>query len=159
MKNSFKINDVEKMLGFGARLAQVLRPGDIIYLRGELGAGKTTLVRGFLQGLGYVGKVKSPTYTIVEQYNLLDKLIYHFDLYRLEGITELELIGIRDYFSQEAICLLEWPEKGVDILPTPDILCEIALSDNGATRVVTIIPQSVRGETISRELCEIMQLL
>lgn len=97
-----------------------------IFLHGDLGAGKTTFVRGVLHGLGYQGKVKSPTYTLVEPYAFGDKTIYHFDLYRMMDDEEWEAAGFRDYFNAQSICMIEWPEKAQRLLPQADI--EIFLS-------------------------------
>ena len=99
------------MLLLGRALAAVLQPGDCVTLCGELGAGKTTLSRGILQGLGWSGTVKSPTYTIVEPYETITPPLYHFDLYRLCGDDELDALGFRDYVHDTSICLIEWPEK------------------------------------------------
>ena len=105
----------------GARLAEALKPGCIIYLHGELGAGKTTLARGLLHGLGHRGTVKSPTYTLVEPYQIGEWRLFHWDLYRLADPEELEFLGLREQLDGEAVLLIEWPERGQGALPMADI--------------------------------------
>ncbi len=105
----------------GAALARCLRGGELIALRGPLGAGKTTLVRALLQALGHRGRVKSPTYTLVESYEAGGLRLHHFDLYRLEDPEALEYLGIRDFLDGSAVCLVEWPERGQGLLPAADL--------------------------------------
>ena len=131
------IETAEDMMALGRRLGEHCPDGACIYLQGDLGAGKTTLVRGFLHGMGYEGKVKSPTYTLVEPYVLAEREIFHFDLYRLEQPEELEHMGYRDYFADEGIILLEWPEKAGNFLQTPDLRIEIELLTSGRSLDIT----------------------
>ncbi|KPJ67669.1 MAG: hypothetical protein AMJ43_03265 [Coxiella sp. DG_40] len=124
----YRIRSETAMMNLGGKLSKICGSSCVIYLTGELGAGKTVLVRGFLRALGYKDAIKSPTYTLVESYKLSGKQIYHFDLYRVVNSSEeLENIGIRDYFSLPAICLVEWPENGKGMLPKGDIICTIKI--------------------------------
>ena len=138
------VPDADAMEALGARLALACAGAALITLQGELGAGKTTLVRGMLRGLGHQGKVKSPTYTLVEPYEIGARRVYHFDLYRLGSATELDDIGLRDYLDAEALCVVEWPERGGARLPVPDLRIVIDYADAG--RVVTLDAQSGRGQ-------------
>ena len=113
-------------LMLGAECAVTLAAGQLIFLRGPLGAGKTTFVRGLLRALGHSGPVRSPTYTLVEDYAVGQFILHHFDLYRLGDPEELEYMGIRDFFDGQAINLVEWPEHGVNLLPAPDIDLELS---------------------------------
>jgi tRNA threonylcarbamoyladenosine biosynthesis protein TsaE len=116
------VNSPEQMESLGRRLAEASVAGMQIHLSGDLGAGKTTLVRGFLHGFGYTGKVKSPTYTLVEPYSFVNLSIFHFDFYRVNSPAEIESIGFREYPGADAICLIEWPEKGGNMLEKPDLV-------------------------------------
>lgn len=136
--------DEQAMSDFGARIARVTRGHGLIFLEGNLGAGKTTLSRGIIRGLGYVGAVKSPTFTLVEPYEIGDIRAFHFDLYRLVDPEELEYLGIRDYFEDDALCLIEWPDKGAGFLPKPDLTITISPQDSG--RSLKILSQGSRGE-------------
>lgn len=115
----------------GAALANVLAPGMLVFLRGQLGAGKTTLVRGMLRALGHEGPVRSPTYALVESYRVAGFELHHFDLYRLTDPEELEFIGLRDFLGGDAICMIEWPERGDGMLPRADMEIELHVSDRG----------------------------
>ena len=135
----------EAMMGFGSRLAAVTGAAGVIFLKGDLGAGKTTLSRGLIRGLGHVGAVKSPTFTLVEPYEVGALRAYHFDLYRLVDPEELEYLGIRDYLEEDALCLIEWPERGAGFLPKPDLTITIRPHNTG--RLLTLTPQGSRGES------------
>ncbi|WP_347903621.1 tRNA (adenosine(37)-N6)-threonylcarbamoyltransferase complex ATPase subunit type 1 TsaE [Pseudomonas purpurea] len=135
----------EAMVALGTRIAQITRGHGIIFLDGDLGAGKTTLSRGIIRGLGHVGSVKSPTFTLVEPYEIGEVRAFHFDLYRLVDPEELEYLGIRDYLEDDALCLIEWPQKGAGFLPKPDLTITITPHDSG--RSLTLLPQGSRGET------------
>ncbi len=144
--------DEQQMVAFGRQLGLAARPEASIYLRGNLGMGKTTLCRGVVQSFGHTGVVKSPTYTLVEPYDFGDELVYHFDLYRLGDPEELEYLGIRDYFALPALRLIEWPDRGEGLLPEADLELQIDLQGTG--RRITIKPQTPRGVMIARALME-----
>ncbi len=135
-------------LGFASKLAEVIVPNLTIYLHGDLGAGKTTLTRGVLQALGYEGRVKSPTYTLVESYDIQSKVfsnftLYHFDLYRFNDDEEWDNAGFRDYFNAQSVCIIEWPEKAQQVLPAADL--DVYLTMQGSGRSLRIVANSVLG--------------
>ncbi|MCU7904814.1 MAG: tRNA (adenosine(37)-N6)-threonylcarbamoyltransferase complex ATPase subunit type 1 TsaE [Candidatus Thiodiazotropha sp. (ex Epidulcina cf. delphinae)] len=134
----------------GMRLALNCPPPCIVYLEGDLGAGKTTLARGFLRGLGYRGRVKSPTYTLLEPYGLEGLSCYHFDLYRLTDPEELEYLGIEDLMTSDAILLIEWPEHGAGVVPAADI--KVRISHRGRGRDLLFSAGSEQGDKILQGL-------
>lgn len=138
--------DSDAMEAFGARLAACTAGGEAIYLHGDLGAGKTTLVRGFMRALGHRGAVKSPTYTLVEPYELDGRRAYHFDLYRLGEPEELEYMGIRDYLDGESVLLVEWPQRGAGIMPVADLDIMIDYSEGG--RTLSLSSQTPKGQSL-----------
>ncbi|MCL8350668.1 tRNA (adenosine(37)-N6)-threonylcarbamoyltransferase complex ATPase subunit type 1 TsaE [Acinetobacter baumannii] len=147
------LNHEEDTQRLAQALAQHVQAG-VIYLIGDLGAGKTTLTRYFLQALGHKGSVKSPTYTLVEPYKINHNVIYHVDLYRLNDPYELELMGIRDYLDiQDALFLFEWPSKGGDEIPEADIIIDIQKSDDELNRFVTLtLPTEHLYQTLQEQL-------
>lgn len=142
------ISHSENMLACGRILAQSTGKNAVVFLQGSLGAGKTTLVRGFLEGLGYLGSVKSPTYTLVETYILPDTVVLHWDLYRLVDPEDLELLGIRDYLEQPAWWFVEWPERFKDILPAPDLLIDFTIK--GTERELSLQEYTEQGSELVR---------
>jgi tRNA threonylcarbamoyladenosine biosynthesis protein TsaE len=142
------------MEGLGEVVSSALKMGGVVYLEGDLGMGKTTLVRGVLRGLGYEGPVKSPTYTIVEPYELPGLEVYHFDLYRVRDAEELEFMGIRDYFTESGLCLIEWAEMGCGALPEADLVVSLNLIPQG--RHVSLESQTEKGLAALKILQEVI---
>ena len=136
-------------LALGAALSRVLEGGMVIYLSGDLGAGKTTLARGVLRGLGYTGRVKSPTFTLVEVYKFSKLYFYHFDFYRFDDPLELGDAGFREYFNPDAVCLVEWPEKAHG-LPPADIRVSLRVEAGG--RAIDINTDTERGRSCLERL-------
>ena len=134
------LSDEEATLTLGAEMAGVLEKPALVFLEGDLGAGKTTLSRGFLRGLGHEGGVKSPTYTLVEPYALDGVTVFHFDLYRLSDGAELAYLGLDDYFATPSILLVEWPERGEGLLPPATLTLRFDREGEGR-RVHGTVPQ------------------
>ncbi|TCT20860.1 tRNA (adenosine(37)-N6)-threonylcarbamoyltransferase complex ATPase subunit type 1 TsaE [Thiobaca trueperi] len=142
--------DPEAQLAFGARLAACLHLPCVLYLEGDLGAGKTTLTRGMLHGLGHRGAVRSPTYTLIEPYELPTARVQHLDLYRLADPEELEYLGLRDLLGEDVLWVIEWPERGAGILPAADLRIGIAYAEPG--RRLRLEPGSPRGQAVIASL-------
>jgi tRNA threonylcarbamoyladenosine biosynthesis protein TsaE len=138
--------DEAATLEWAGRIYRSLPPGCLVYLRGNLGAGKTTFVRGCLRAAGFAGAVKSPTFTLVEEYALADRALFHFDLYRLNDPEELEWMGIRDYLRPGATCFVEWPERGAGLLPEADL--DIRLEIAGLGRRAEVSANTPLGQEI-----------
>ena len=135
---SVYLSDAAATVDYGRELAVQLEAGDLVCLSGDLGSGKTTLVRGILRGLGHVGTVKSPTYTLLEPYDLATLAVLHFDFYRIADSRELEFIGIDELMDGEAVKLVEWPEHGADRLPPAEIEISMRVENEGRRIEVTI---------------------
>lgn len=133
-----------------ACLVSGMQSGLTLFLHGQLGAGKTTFCRGVLRAFGHAGAVKSPTYTLVEPYELGAQRVYHFDLYRLGDAEELEFMGVRDYFAPHSLSLVEWPERGAGVLPEPDLELELEVLDRG--RQLQLIAHSPQGDAVLNTL-------
>src|SRR4029079_4246161 len=144
MTVDLKLPDAAATARFGAALSRGVEPGRVLHLTGDLGTGKTTLVRGLLRALGVHGAVKSPTYTWVEPYELSRLDLYHFDFYRFGDRTEWLTSGLREYFRPDAFCIVEWPEKAGSLLPPPDL--SVALSYDGEARQALGDSRSPAGE-------------
>jgi tRNA threonylcarbamoyladenosine biosynthesis protein TsaE len=148
-KAHYFLSSEQETVAIGHQLADVvkqLNQAIVVYLYGDLGAGKTTLTRGFVTGMGHQGKVKSPTYTIVEPYDLTPWQVYHFDLYRLADPEELEFLGIRDYFKDNCCSFIEWPDKGAGMLAKADIHIQLRYADE--QREIELIAQNEIGDKI-----------
>lgn len=134
----------------GLCLSGLLEAPLIIHFRGEIGAGKTTLIRALLRGLGVTGSIKSPTFALIEPYQLGELSLHHLDLYRIEDPIELENLGIRDYLSQQSILCIEWPERAGAVCPPADLLIEYQWSEPG--RVMNCFAVTARGAKLIHQL-------
>lgn len=133
------ISKLSQLHKFAKSLGQNLKAGDVIYLQGDLGSGKTTFTQMLIQSLGYEGVVKSPTYAIYESYDLNDRNVVHMDLYRLSSPEELYYLAIDEIFDQQNIVIIEWPEKGLGVLPPPNIMLSFELIDSETRVLITDI--------------------
>lgn len=138
--------DEEATLALGAKLSGLCKPGWVVYLRGDLGAGKTTLVRGLLRALGYGGRVKSPTYTLVESYELSRFTLQHYDLYRMIDPREWLDAGFRDDCNEATLCMVEWPERARGLLPRPDLEVRLDMAGEGRTARIEALSTQGRKE-------------
>jgi tRNA threonylcarbamoyladenosine biosynthesis protein TsaE len=145
MADHLSLPDEAATLRLGAALAARAARGLVLHLKGELGSGKTTLARGLIQGLGHPGRVKSPTYTLLEPYGLLRLNLYHFDFYRFKDRSEWLSSGFREYFNAESLCVVEWPERAGGLLAPPD--AEIELRYEAQARSATATAHSAPGAT------------
>ncbi|SEL91460.1 tRNA (adenosine(37)-N6)-threonylcarbamoyltransferase complex ATPase subunit type 1 TsaE [Halomonas daqiaonensis] len=145
-----RLDDEDRQVAFGECLGRALEGQGRVHLTGELGAGKTTLTRGILRACGHQGAVKSPTYTLVEPYELDGVRVHHFDLYRLGDPEELEFIGGRDLLAEDALCVIEWPERGEGWLPAPDLEVVLRLAGNG--REALLEARSEHGQAVLERL-------
>lgn len=143
---SLQFKDEADMLIWAKQAAPSMASGLLIHLNGDLGMGKTTLTRGFIQSLGHDGNVKSPTYTLVEPYELGSLRVYHFDLYRLADPEELEFMGVRDYFDGDSISFIEWPERGEGVLPDADLEFEITPWEQGRNIMITALTEQGQAQ-------------
>lgn len=159
IKRAFVVHSEDETKSIAVKVATSLKQkglgGITFYLNGDLGAGKTTFTRHLVQALGHKGSVKSPTYTLVEPYEIDNVKVFHFDLYRLADAEELEFMGIRDYFSNDSMCLIEWAEKGWGLLAKPDIELDIKIDNAQADiRMFEFLASSEAGERIISALNE-----
>lgn len=147
---SLHLDDEAATLAFGRLLAGALSPGMYIALSGPLGAGKTTLVRGMLAGLGHQGSVRSPTYTLLEPYTFSKLDFYHFDLFRFRDELEWHDSGFSDYFSPAALCVVEWPEKASQLLPPADLNLRLAMAEHGGRDLLIDAPTETGRQCLER---------
>ena len=146
-KKELFLADESQQIALAKIVAQHLKSSFVMLLKGDLGVGKTTFARGFVQASGFDGVVKSPTYTIVEPYPIdANRMCYHFDLYRLTDPEELEFTGARDYFNDNDVCLVEWPENAEGFLPPADWICEFSHYNEGRNLIISAMTE--KGESL-----------
>jgi tRNA threonylcarbamoyladenosine biosynthesis protein TsaE len=150
--HSCVLPDEEATVAAGARLARAAEGHGVIALHGNLGSGKTTLCRGLIRALGHTGAVKSPTYTLVEPYELSEGRVLHYDLYRLSDPEEVEFLGMRDFLDGRTLTLIEWPEKAIGFLPPPDL--DLSLEVLAAGRCLRWQALTSHGQKLAAALLE-----
>ena len=150
VETTLQLPDVEATERAGAALASALHGGMVVTLSGDLGAGKTSFARGVLRGLGWTGRVKSPTYALVEHYEFSSLYLYHFDFYRFEDSHDWESTGFAEYFRDDAACLVEWPERVAGVLPRVDVAVRLVPADGGRELV------AVAGTSAGRQCLNAM---
>jgi tRNA threonylcarbamoyladenosine biosynthesis protein TsaE len=148
----YRVNlaDESAQIKFGARLAPLLSSGLLVNMHGDLGAGKTTLVRGLLRGLGHTGRVRSPTFTLMETYETADQAVCHLDLYRLSDMEELEMLGIRDYLDGDWTLWIEWPERAPELAEQADI--DLTINYAGSGRELMVAARTAMGTAVVEKL-------
>jgi len=148
---SLTLDGEAETVALGKKIGEAATDGGIIFLQGQLGAGKTTFCRGVLRAFGHSAAVKSPTYTIVEPYEFSDgRSVFHFDLYRLGDPEELEYLGFRDYFTADSLCLIEWPDRGEGFLPAADLMVKVTVETTSRNFLLTAV--SEKGKTILKRM-------
>ncbi|WP_409558009.1 tRNA (adenosine(37)-N6)-threonylcarbamoyltransferase complex ATPase subunit type 1 TsaE [Dechloromonas sp.] len=150
----FELPDEAATQRLGEMLAPLLQPGMVVFLEGDLGAGKTTLSRAMIRALGHTGAVKSPTYSLVEVYVVSSLYLYHFDFYRFESPEEFLDAGFDEYFNDTAICLVEWPERAAGCVPSPDL--RLRIHHAGVGRILEAVADSPKGQACLNTLVPAM---
>ena len=146
------VRDEQAVAELAAALARAVRPPAVVWLRGDLGAGKTTFARAYIHSLGFRGYVKSPSYGLLETYEVEGQKVLHLDLYRIEDPEELEYLAIRDLFDARSVLLVEWPDHGRPCLPAPDLVLEFG--ETGESRFIRCFARSVRGREAAHGVLE-----
>ncbi len=146
------VPDEDSVAILAARFARLIKAPMVLFLQGDLGAGKTTFARAFIHALGFKGYVKSPSYGLLESYPVSGKTILHLDLYRIEDPEELDYLALRDLYDEKSVLMVEWPRKGVDHLPAPDL--ELEFGEDTETRFISSFAKSIVGFEFNREVLQ-----
>jgi tRNA threonylcarbamoyladenosine biosynthesis protein TsaE len=146
------VPDEDSVAILAARFARMIKAPMVIFLEGDLGAGKTTFARAFIHALGFKAYVKSPSYGLLESYAVSGMTILHLDLYRIEDPEELEYLALRDLYDEKSILMVEWPQKGVNHLPAPDL--ELEFFEDAETRFISCFANSITGFELNRKILQ-----